>query len=211
MNVGIQDAHNLGWKLAATLNGRSPETLLDTYHAERHPVGAQLVEHSRAQTALMTTFTPEGLDLRALFSGMLATQPAFNLALAERLTGLAVRYPSADPAAHPLTGTRAPDLAFTGTDKSLFELLRPDAHLLLDLTPDGTLDRPTHGLAVRTGPLDRPPAAWRELRAALIRPDGHVAWAAEREDTGEGMHSTQGSPWRKIAETGSGQSRERNS
>ncbi|MGW4753936.1 FAD-dependent monooxygenase [Streptomyces chartreusis] len=210
MNVGIQDAHNLGWKLAATLNGRSPKALLDTYHAERHPVGAQLVEHSRAQTALMTTFTPEGLDLRALFSGMLATQPAFNLALAERLTGLAVRYPSADPAAHPLTGTRAPDLAFTGTDKSLFELLRPDAHLLLDLTPDGTLDRPTQGLAVRTGPLDRPPAAWRELRAALIRPDGHVAWAAEREDTGEGMHSTQGSPWRKIVETGSGQSRERN-
>ncbi|MFE6940869.1 aromatic-ring hydroxylase C-terminal domain-containing protein [Streptomyces chartreusis] len=127
-----------------------------------------------------------------------------------RLTGLAVRYPSTDPAAHPLTGTRAPDLALTGTDKRLFELLRPDAHLLLDLTPDGTLDRPTQGLAVHAGPLDRPPAAWRELRAALIRPDGHVAWAAQRDDTAEGMHSTQGSPWRKIVETGSGQSRERN-
>lgn len=181
---------------------------MGTYHAERHPVGAQLTEHSRAQTALMTTFTPEGLDLRALFSGMLATQPAFNRALAERLTGLAVRYPSTDPAAHPLTGTRAPDLAFTGTDKSLFELLRPDAHLFLDLTPEGT--PPTQGLAVHTSPLDRPPAAWREPRAALIRPDGHVARAAERDDTGGGMHSTQGSPWRKIVETGSGQSRERN-
>ncbi|WP_435212444.1 FAD-dependent monooxygenase [Streptomyces sp. bgisy034] len=127
MNVGIQDAHNLGRKLAATLNGRAEDALLDTYHAERHPVVAQLAAHSRAQTALMTTFTPEGLDLRALFGGMLATQPVCNRALAERLTGLAVRYPSADPAAHALTGARAPDLAFTGTD-SLLALLRPDSH-----------------------------------------------------------------------------------
>ncbi|WP_405578575.1 FAD-dependent monooxygenase [Streptomyces sp. NBC_01092] len=184
MNVGIQDAHNLGWKLAATLNGRAPEGLLDTYHAERHPVGAQLIEHSRAQTALMSTFTPEGLDLRAVLSGMIAAQPAFNRALAERLTALAVRYPAPDPAAHPLTGTRAPDLAFTGTDKGLFALLRTDAHLLLDLSADGALgDRTSPGLALHTGPLDHPPAAWNEVRAALIRPDGHVAWAgADRDD-----------------------------
>lgn len=184
MNVGIQDAHNLGWKLAATLNGRAGEDLLDSYHAERHPVGAQLVEHSRAQTALMTAFTPEGLDLRSLFSGMLATQPAFNRALAERLTALAVHYPSADPAAHALTGTRVPDLALTGPDKSLFALLRPGAHLLLDLTPDGALghDRTAPGLTAHTGTLDRPPAAWSELRAVLIRPDGHVAWAGTERD-----------------------------
>ncbi|MEU5028848.1 FAD-dependent monooxygenase [Streptomyces milbemycinicus] len=183
MNVGIQDAHNLGWKLAATLNGWAPDGLLDTYHAERHPIGSQLAEHSRAQTALMTTFTPEGLDLRSLLSGMIATQPAFSRALSERLTALAVSYPAADPTAHPLTGTRAPDLAFTGTDTGLFALLHPDAYLLLDLTADGALDdRALPELAVHTGTLDRPPAAWSKLRAALIRPDGHVAWAGDERD-----------------------------
>ncbi|MFF1794885.1 FAD-dependent monooxygenase [Kitasatospora sp. NPDC058263] len=186
MNVGIQDAHNLGWKLNATLNGWAPEGLLDTYHAERHPVGVQLLEHSRAQTALMTTFTPEGLDLRALLNELIATQPAFGRALAEWLTGLAVAYPAQDPAAHPLTGTRAPDLALAGSEAGLFALLDPTAYLLLDLSPDGALgDRARPGLAVRSAVLDGPPAAWAGVRAALVRPDGHVAWAGNDRDDGE--------------------------
>ncbi|MFS8204127.1 FAD-dependent monooxygenase [Streptomyces sp. CWNU-52B] len=214
MNVGIQDAHNLGWKIAATLGGRAPDSLLDSYHTERHPVGVQLMEHSRAQTALMTGFTPEGLALRSFLSEMIATQPAFGQALSERLTALAVSYPGPDPTAHPLTGTRAPDLAFTDSEGGLFGLLRADRHLLLDLTQgvlaervltrgpitdgpitegpitdgplaDGTgVDRSCPGLTVRTGLLDRPPAAWAPVRAALIRPDGHVAWAgAGRDDS----------------------------
>lgn len=183
LNTGIQDAHNLAWKLAATLNGWAPENLLDTYHTERHPVGAELIEQSRAQTALMTAFTTEGLALRSLLSEMIAEQPGFARALAERLTALSVRYP-AGPTAHPLVGTRAPDLALTCNDVGLFALLRPDAYLLLDLTADGALGglaRP--GLAVHPGRLDEPPAAWREVRAALIRPDGHVAWAGTEQDT----------------------------
>ncbi|MFI2376619.1 FAD-dependent monooxygenase [Streptomyces sp. NPDC018964] len=185
MNVGIQDAHNLGWKLAATLNGRAPDGLLDTYHSERHPVGAQLTEHSRAQTALMTTFTPEGLDLRAVLSRLIATLPELNRTLAERLTALTVTSPHPDPTAHPLTGTRAPDLAFTGTDDTLFTLLPPDTPLLLDLTADHTLDdRTPRGLTVRTGTLEEPPDTWTGVRAALIRPDGHIAWAGtDRDDT----------------------------
>ncbi|GAA3021179.1 FAD-dependent monooxygenase [Streptomyces fulvorobeus] len=182
MNVGIQDAHNLGWKLAATLHGWAPDHLLDTYHTERHPVGAQLMEHSRAQTALMTGFTPEGIALRSLFSGMIATQPALDKALSERLTALAVSYPAPDPSAHPLTGTRAPDLVFTGSENHLFSRLRPDSHLLLDLTAGVLADRTRPGLAVHTATLDRPPAAWATVRAALIRPDGHVAWAGIDED-----------------------------
>lgn len=184
MNVGIQDAHNLGWKLAATLNGWAPEGLLDTYHAERRPVGAQLAEHSRAQTALMTTFTPEGRDLRSLLSGMIATQPAFNRALAERLTALAVTYPTAHPTAHPLHGTRAPDLAFTGSQTGLFARLRADAYLFLDLTGGRLSEHATaQRIAVHTTTLAHPPTAWAEVRAALIRPDGHVAWAGtERDD-----------------------------
>ncbi|MFC3997277.1 FAD-dependent monooxygenase [Nocardiopsis sediminis] len=183
MNVGIQDAHNLGWKLAATLNGRAPAGLLDTYHAERHPVGAQLAEHSRAQTALMTAFSPEGLALRSLLSGMIATEPAFNRTLSQRLTALAVGYPATDPTAHPLTGTRSPDLAFTGSEKGLFARLRADAHLLLDLTGGHLGDlAAAQGIAVHAATLDHPPTAWTKVRAALIRPDGHVAWAGEDRD-----------------------------
>ncbi|MFD0269333.1 FAD-dependent monooxygenase [Streptomyces sp. NPDC127106] len=177
MNVGIQDAHNLGWKLAATLTGRAPDGLLDTYHDERHPVGARLAEHSRAQTALMSSFTPENLALRTLLGDVIVRRPAVNEDLSERLTALAVRYPATVPDAHPLTGTRAPDLAFAGSDAGLFALLRADAHLLLLLSGGdrpSTPDRP--GLVVRTGALHRPPAAWADVRAALIRPDGHVAW-----------------------------------
>ncbi|MFD6287350.1 FAD-dependent monooxygenase [Streptomyces sp. NPDC060205] len=198
MNVGIQDAHNLGWKLAADLGGRAPEGLLDSYHCERHPVGAQLMEHSRAQTALMTGFTPEGIDLRSFLSGMIATQRDLGRALAERLTALAVAYPAPDETAHPLTGVRAPDLAFTDSGNGLHGWLRADGYLLLDLTadapasvpapgqgvrPEGVLaDRARPGLTVRTATLDRPPAAWAPVRAALIRPDGHVAWAGTDPD-----------------------------
>ncbi|MFC4464573.1 FAD-dependent monooxygenase [Streptomyces xiangluensis] len=182
MNVGIQDAHNLGWKLASTLRGWGPDHLLDTYHAERHPIGAQLIEHSRAQTALMTGFTPEGIDLRSLFSKMLATQPALNKALSERLTALAVSYPAPDRSAHSLTGSHAPDLAFTGSEKRLFSRLRPDSYLLLDLTAGALACRTRPGLAVHTATLDRPPAAWASVRATVVRPDGHVAWAGSDED-----------------------------
>ncbi|MFF8676025.1 FAD-dependent monooxygenase [Streptomyces sp. NPDC015242] len=192
MNVGLQDAHNLGWKLAAVLSGRAPEPLLDTYHTERHPVGADLIRASRAQTALMTAFSPEGRDLRSLLSQAVATQPEFNRNLAERLTGLAVNYPPADPSAHPLTGTRAPDLAFASGDtatepgaSSLLALLRADRYTLLDLT--GSADGPLRalarpGLAVHARSLATRPDGWSEVRAVLLRPDGHLAWAGTTAD-----------------------------
>ncbi|WP_067818528.1 FAD-dependent monooxygenase [Actinomadura kijaniata] len=184
MNVGVQDAHNLGWKLAAVLRGHAPDDLLDTYHAERHPVGADLVEASRAQVALMTGFSPEGISLRTLLGRLIATDPSVNRALAERLTGLAVRYPTHDPTDHPLTGTRAPDLAFTGGE-SLFSLLRAGSCVLLDLTgaPGGPFERWARpGLVVRSRSLAEPPPGWSEVRAVLLRPDGHVAWAGTAAD-----------------------------
>ncbi|MFF8035581.1 MULTISPECIES: FAD-dependent monooxygenase [unclassified Streptomyces] len=181
MNVGIQDAANLAWKLAATLNAWAPEALLDTYHAERHPVGVNLTETSRAQVALMTAFTPEGLSLRGLLARLIGTLPDLNDHLAAQVSSLAVTYPPADPHAHPLTGTRAPDLAVG--DTSLFALLRADSYLLLDLTPDGRLGRFTRpGLHVHTGTPHLPPADWAGVRAVLVRPDGHIAWAGARHD-----------------------------
>ncbi|WP_435120110.1 FAD-dependent monooxygenase [Amycolatopsis thermoflava] len=167
LNVGLQDAMNLGWKLGAVVRGEAPDDLLDTYHDERHPVGAELLEHTQAQTALMTAFTPDGRRLRSLLSTLIAEQPAFARALAERLSGLSVRYPGA----HPLTGTRAPNLKFR--DTTLFRLLHAGRPVLLDFR-----DEPgpaTPGAIVHHGrPLDDRPD-WAALDTALIRPDGHVA------------------------------------
>ncbi|WP_027934649.1 FAD-dependent monooxygenase [Amycolatopsis thermoflava] len=167
LNVGLQDAMNLGWKLGAVVRGEAPDDLLDTYHDERHPVGAELLEHTQAQTALMTAFTPDGRRLRSLLSTLIAEQPAFARALAERLSGLSVRYPGA----HPLAGTRAPNLKFR--DTTLFRLLHAGRPVLLDFR-----DEPgpaTPGTVVHHGrPLDDRPD-WAALDTALIRPDGHVA------------------------------------
>ncbi|GAA2437054.1 hypothetical protein GCM10010191_59880 [Actinomadura vinacea] len=103
----------------------------------------------------MTAFTPEGQDLRALLSRLIATVPELSRELAERLSGLAVAY-ERPPGVHPLTGRRAPNLRLP--DGELFTLLHPGRHVLLDLT---------------TTPHEGWPAA------ALIRPDGHVAWAGD--------------------------------
>ncbi|MFJ3365642.1 FAD-dependent monooxygenase [Streptomyces anthocyanicus] len=181
MNTGVQDAANLAWKLAATLNGWAPDTLLDSYHAERHPVGAELTATSRAQVALMTAFTPEGLDLRALLAGLITTIPDLNDSLAATVSALAVTYPANTPDAHPLAGTRAPDLALA--DTGLFGLLRADRCLLLDLTENGGLAgyaRP--GLHVHAADPLRSPAHFAGVRAVLVRPDGHIAWAGTDPD-----------------------------
>ncbi len=185
LNVGVQDATNLGWKLAAVLRGTATDGLLDSYHGERHPVGAELLLNTRAQTALMTAYAPEGQALRGLLGEFIATVPEFSRTLAERMSGLSVVYPPAEGAsAHPLTGRRAPDLRFAD-GRRLFELLRGGGRVLLDLTGGAAAGLPgrTPDTVVHTAPLaphDRD--TWRRVTAALIRPDGHVAWAAEETD-----------------------------
>jgi 2-polyprenyl-6-methoxyphenol hydroxylase-like FAD-dependent oxidoreductase len=177
MNVGIQDAMNLGWKLAATVRGTAGPGLLDTYHAERHPVGRDLLRSTQAQTALMTGFSPDGRQLRALVSELIAQVPGLATNLAERLSGLGVRYPAPE-GAHPLVGARVPDLPLTGGG-GVFAALRAGGFLLLDVA--GGV--PDHGaLPVRrVEPLERRPD-WSEVGAVLVRPDGHVGWAGEASD-----------------------------
>ncbi|GHF84154.1 2-polyprenyl-6-methoxyphenol hydroxylase-like FAD-dependent oxidoreductase [Amycolatopsis bartoniae] len=158
LNVGVQDAMNLGWKLAAAVKGEAD--LLDTYHDERHAVGVDLLESTQAQTSLMTAFSPDGQQLRGLLSKLLAEHPSFARGLAERLSGLSVRYPAGD--GHPLTGVRAPNLRFAdGT--TLFDRLRSGRHVTVDFRHDELAE-------------DR--AEWKGLTTATIRPDGHVASAA---------------------------------
>ncbi|MFD4635838.1 FAD-dependent monooxygenase [Lentzea sp. NPDC058436] len=132
MNVGIQDAHNLGWKLAAVVAGRADDSLLDTYHDERHPVGADLLRHTRAQTALMTAYSAEGQALRAVVSGLIASAPDMSRELAERLSGLDVAY---------TTGRRVPDQPLPDGD-TLFTRLRGGGHVKIGpglVRPDGHL------------------------------------------------------------------------
>jgi len=110
MNLGLADASNLGWKLAAEIAGTGSPQLLDSYHVERHPMGECVVEDTRAQSALVFDDTPDGGALRARFNEMPGSYPSLNLELAERLAGLSLSYPVSN-ASHPLVGHRMPDLA----------------------------------------------------------------------------------------------------
>ncbi|MGM1065131.1 FAD-dependent monooxygenase [Saccharothrix sp. Mg75] len=181
LNVGVQDAANLGWKLVAVLRGWAPDALLGTYETERRPVGADLLAHTAAQTALMTDFTPEGLALRDLVGGLIATHPEVSRDLAERLSALGVAYPAGE-GHHPLVGRRAPALG------DLFTALRPDRYVLLDLSgglsgvADAAPDGVGPGLTVLGGATAGDRAEWAGVRAALVRPDGHVAWADRPAD-----------------------------
>jgi hypothetical protein len=151
LNTGVQDAMNLGWKLAAVVRGAAPSSLLDSYHTERHPVAAAVGADTQAQTALLTAITPEGLALRDAVDALIAAPSAANRVLAGRVTALDVAYPPADPNAHPLVGRRAPASA------SLFQRMHDGRPVLL-----------SGGLA---GP------GWTGAEAVLVRPDGYVGWA----------------------------------
>jgi len=183
LNVGVQDAMNLGWKLAAVVQGRAGDDLLDSYQAERHPVGTALLTDTRAQTALITTFTPEGLALREVMAGLLARDPALGAELATRMSGLAVSYPPAKagsvPGPHQLTGQRVPDLVADGT--SLFQLLHAGRPVLLVFAgatvPDGTV-AVARGLGIETHQAELWPGH-EKVTAALVRPDGYLWWASD--------------------------------
>ena len=189
LNIGVQDAVNLGWKLAQVVAGTSADTLLDTYHAERHPVGARVLRSTMAQVAL-TGSDERTRSLYEIMAELLGMEEP-RKRIAGMLSGLDIHYDLGD--GHPLLGRRMPDLdlatadgpcrAFTllhGARPVLLNLGAPGA---LDLTPwadrvqlvdashDGTWDLPVIGeVAAPT--------------AVLIRPDGYVAWVGELTDPG---------------------------
>jgi 2-polyprenyl-6-methoxyphenol hydroxylase-like FAD-dependent oxidoreductase len=179
LNLGLQDAMNLGWKLAAEVCGWAPPTLLDTFQRERRPAAERVLRETRSQLALMNP--DERVDpLRALFGELLAI-PAVNRYLSEIVTGLDVRYqdPAAADACHPLVGDRAPELTVVTDAGSVrvAELLHRGRGVLLDLDGDNALRDIAAGWARRIDLVTarctdgEPPAA-----ALLIRPDGYVAW-----------------------------------
>ncbi|MCW2663034.1 MAG: FAD-dependent oxidoreductase [Mycobacterium sp.] len=171
LNLGLQDTLNLGWKLAAHLNGWAPAGLLDTYESERHPVGERVMMHSLAQTALMAP-GPEVAALRTLL-GELFSIPDTARHMARLLAGNDVRYDVGDD--QPLSGWPVPELTLDD-GRRVTELLHDARPVLLDLgggvgdAARGWLDRVD---VVSATVADRPAAA------LLIRPDGYVAWAAD--------------------------------
>jgi 3-(3-hydroxy-phenyl)propionate hydroxylase len=196
LGTGVQDAVNLGWKLAQVISGTSPDSLLDSYHAERHPVAARVLQNTMAQAAL-TRVDARTDALREITSELLSMAEP-HTRIAAMMSGLDIRYdfgPHGDPGtAHPLLGRRLPDLDLVTADGPVrvFTLLHDARPVLLNLGEPGRLDLTPWADRVRLadaaagGPWELPalgpvPAP----SAVLIRPDGHVAWVGE--GTGDGL------------------------
>ncbi|MET9608859.1 FAD-dependent monooxygenase [Streptomyces sp. NPDC006512] len=186
LNMGVQDAFNLGWKLASVVNGRAPEGLLDSYHAERHPVGERVLHNTRAQSALARP-GPQTDALRDVFSALMVSDDV-NGYLRGMLTALDIRYPVDGD--HQLAGRRVPDadLKTSVGATRVYELLHAGRPLLLDLG-GGAAVAAAEGWADRVDLVEArsedgfwPVPVIGEVpapAAVLVRPDGHVAWAAD--------------------------------
>jgi 3-(3-hydroxy-phenyl)propionate hydroxylase len=189
LSIGVQDAVNLGWKLAQVVNGSSPESLLDTYHDERHPVAARLLRHTLGQTVFLSS--DERIEaLRESVSELLSMDEP-RKRFAGMLSGLDIRYDLGE--GHPLLGRRMPDLDLDTADgpARVFTLLHDARPLLLDLGDSGGLEISEWGDRVQlvdakyAGPWELPVlGAVPAPTAVLIRPDGYVAWVSEGSDAG---------------------------
>jgi len=185
LNIGVQDAVNLGWKLAQVVNGTSPDDLLDTYQAERHPVAARVLQNTMAQTAL-TRCDARISALRETMSELLSMDEP-RKRIAGMISGLDIHYDLGE--GHPLLGRRMPDLDLVTADgpRWVFTLLHHARPVLLNFGEPGGLD--VTGWADRVQLVDAKHAGPWELPvlgavtappAVLIRPDGYVAWAGDQ-------------------------------
>jgi 2-polyprenyl-6-methoxyphenol hydroxylase-like FAD-dependent oxidoreductase len=182
LNLGLGDAMNLGWKLAAVAGGRAPSHLLDSYTAERHPIGAWVLDWSRAQVALMRP-EPGARALTGVVRDLMGTVPGTTY-FVKRISGLWQRYDLGP--GHELAGRSAPDLPLADGTR-LADQLHDGRGLLLDLAGDPELRALARGWAGRVllasvggpgGPDGPDLPDGPELSALLVRPDGYVAWAA---------------------------------
>jgi 3-(3-hydroxy-phenyl)propionate hydroxylase len=189
LSLGVQDAVNLGWKLAQVVNGSSQESLLDTYQDERHPVVARALQYTMAQTALQRR--DERIQAVVDVVSELASMDEPRKRLAGRISGLDIQYDLGE--GHPLLGRRMPDLDLVTADGPLrvFELLHDARPLLLNLGQPGGLgitpwaDRVQLIDASYEGEWELPVlGVVNAPTAALIRPDGYVAWVGDGTDVG---------------------------
>jgi hypothetical protein len=189
LSLGMQDAVNLGWKLAQVIKGTAPESLLDTYHDERHPVAARALRHTMAQTALQR----QDERTKALVEVMseLVTMDEPRKRLAGIVSGLDIHYNLGE--GHPLLGRRMPDLDLVTADGPLrvFDLLHDAKPVLLNLGEPDSFDIAPWPNRVQL--IDAEYDGLWELpvlggvtapAAVLIRPDGYVAWVSDGTDSG---------------------------
>jgi 3-(3-hydroxy-phenyl)propionate hydroxylase len=185
----VQDAVNLGWKLAQVVDGTSPDGLLDTYHAERHPVGARVQRNALVQNVLRGTGERTGA-LRDIITELLSMDEP-RKRFAGMMSGLDIHYDLGE--GHPLLGRRMPDLDLVTADGPLrvFTLLHDARPVLLNLAEPGGFD--ITPWAARVQLVDATYAGTWELpvlgavtapAAVLIRPDGHAAWVGDLTDPG---------------------------
>ena len=189
LNTGVQDAVNLGWKLAQVVHGTAPESLLDSYHAERHPVAARVLRTTMAQVALMRV--DDRIDaLRESVAEMLSMDEP-RKRFAAMMSGLDIRYDLGE--GHPLLGRRMPDLDLVTANGPLrlFSLLHDARPVLLSFADGGEIDIAAWADRVRSvgatfdGAWDLPAIGPVPAPAAvLIRPDGHVAWVGDGSRAG---------------------------
>ncbi|MEV6655088.1 SDR family oxidoreductase [Streptomyces sp. NPDC051219] len=203
LNLGLQDAVNLGWKLAAQVAERGPEGLLDSYHSERHAVGRRVLGNIGAQ-ALLLLGGPEVEAVRGVF-GELVRQDDVRTHLAGMISGLDIRH-DVGPGGHPLLGARLPhaELAVAGGRTTTTALLRSGRGLLLDMSGDEHhRARPLGTAAPWAGRVDAVAAellpesgAFAGAGAVLVRPDGYVAWAGSdgEADLTTALHRWFGAP-----------------
>jgi 2-polyprenyl-6-methoxyphenol hydroxylase-like FAD-dependent oxidoreductase len=191
LNTGVQDAVNLGWKLAQVINRKSPDSLLDTYHAERHPIGARVLRNTLAQIALLRRPTDERIKaLRDSVSELLNMDEP-RKRFAAMMSGLDVRYDLGE--GHPLLGRRMPDLDLATADGPLrvFALLHDARPVLLNLGAPGRIEIAPWTDRVRVvdakyiGEWQLPALGVVAAPVAvLIRPDGYVAWVGDQAQLG---------------------------
>ncbi|MGG4144152.1 monooxygenase [Paenibacillus algorifonticola] len=186
MNVGLQEAMNLGWKLAAEVKGWAPEVLLDSYHAERFPVNTALLRNTRVQTLLFgTDFSPTTIHLRKMISDLLQS-PDANYRLACQIAAVDVHYNEQENvSSHLLNGSRLAEiklLSQNGDVFSSYELFRDGKYILLNLASDKVTEDIVSHLQHQhfkfvSATLAEQAKGWENVHTVLIRPDGYIAWA----------------------------------
>lgn len=186
MNVGLQEAVNLGWKLAAQLNGWAPDWLLDSYHEERYPVSTALLRNTEAQ-ALLIRQLPGVVELRKLMASLLQI-PEANALLSAQISAFDVGYaPDPHSPPHPLNGRRFSELTLRLASGSLlksYKLMHAGSYVLLHLAGDpqfGELvdwEKYAHVEGVQAS-IAEAAVGWENVHTALIRPDGYIAWAVD--------------------------------
>jgi 2-polyprenyl-6-methoxyphenol hydroxylase-like FAD-dependent oxidoreductase len=174
LNLGLGDAMNLGWKLAATIQGKAPEGLLDSYYTERHPIGAQVLDWSRAQVAVMRP-GPDARALNAIIRDLMDTRDGATY-IAGRVWGVSTQYNLGGD--HPLIGQSVPNFEFED-GATLGELMHDGQGILLDFDRNVSLETWASEYGDRIKYVSGRAKDPLGLSAALIRPDGIIAWVSD--------------------------------